>query len=157
MEIPATLHEHGNINSATLQFKNEWTLPPWESPYSTDLKEILSEEEVDRYLDHKYEWMEGDMVTHRIDGYPDAIQGDMYLECQLVTNGLYCGDSTGYEDPRLGELEAGATDWRLLLQIDSEDDLGFMWGDSGRVYFWIREEDCKNKQFEKVWVVLQCF
>lgn len=35
-------------------------------------------------------------MTHRIGGDPDVIQGDMYLECQLVTNGLYCDDSTGY-------------------------------------------------------------
>ena len=50
---------------------------------------------------------EGDMVTHPIDGYPVTIQGDMYLECQLVTNGLYCGDSSSYDDPRRQELEVG--------------------------------------------------
>jgi uncharacterized protein YwqG len=65
----------------------------------------------------------------------------MQLECQLVTNGLYCGDASGYDDPRRRALETGATDWRLLLQIDSDDVLGSMWGDSGRVYFWIREQD----------------
>lgn len=159
-EIPVSLYEHGNIDGAALQFKNEMTLPSWDSPYSMYLEEILSEEEADSYRDFEYEWMEEDdlsTATHRIDGYPDAIQGDMYLECQLVTNGLYCGDSTGYNDPLRKELEAGATDWRLLLQFDTEDDLGLMWGDSGRLYFWIREEDCKNKQFDKAWVVLQCF
>jgi hypothetical protein len=34
----------------------------------------------------------------------------MELKCHLVTNGLYCGDSTGYEDPRPRELEAGKND-----------------------------------------------
>ncbi|KOS61357.1 hypothetical protein AN161_17280 [Lysinibacillus sp. FJAT-14222] len=100
MEIPASLHEHGNIDSAALQFENEVTLPSWDSPYSMFLQEILNEEEADSYRDFEYEWMEVDArATHRIDGYPDAIQGDMYLECQLVTNGLYCGDSTGYSNP----------------------------------------------------------
>lgn len=160
MGIPVSLLEHGTIDSTTLQFKNELTLPSWDSPYSMYLEEILSEEDADSYRDFEYEWMEEDdlsMAIHRIDGYPDAIQGDMFLECQLVTNGLYCGDSTGYSDPLRKELEEGATDWRLLLQFDTEDDLGLMWGDSGRLYFWIREEDCKNKQFDKAWVVLQCF
>ena len=32
----------------------------------------------------------GDMVTHRIDGYLDTFQGDMYLECQLITKRLDC-------------------------------------------------------------------
>ncbi len=29
----------------------------------------------------------------------------MELECQLVANGLYCGDSSGYEDPGRMSLE----------------------------------------------------
>ncbi|MCR8632194.1 YwqG family protein [Paenibacillus radicis (ex Xue et al. 2023)] len=37
------------------------------------------------------------------------------------------------------ELEKGVSDWKLLLQIDSEEEIGMMWGDAGRIYFWIRE------------------
>lgn len=81
----------------------------------------------------------------------------MYLQCELVTNGLYCGDSTGYEHPLCKELEPNVQDWQLLLQLDSEENLGYMWGDSGKLYFWIREQDCKNKAFDKVWAILQCY
>ncbi|MEK5232324.1 DUF1963 domain-containing protein [Lysinibacillus sp. FSL K6-0232] len=55
------------------------------------------------------------------------------------------------------ELEAGATDWQLLLQFDSAKDLGYMWGDRDRLYFGIREEDCRQQRFEKIWIILQCF
>lgn len=160
IKIPAILLQHGDIASASLQFKNEWTLPPWESPFWDDLEETLTEEEADNLRDLAYESMEeadANGAVHRIDGFPDAIQGDMYLQCQLVSNGLYCGDSTGYNDPLRRELEAGATDWRLLLQLDSEEELGYMWGDSGRLYFWIREDDCQKTRFDQTWVVLQCF
>ncbi|WP_042477491.1 YwqG family protein [Bacillus ndiopicus] len=155
---PAALEEQ--IDSAALLFRNEWTLPSWESPYSKSLEDILTEEQQDAYNDFLYDRIDEELAeqtTHRIDGHPDIIQGDMYLQCQLVTNGLYCGDSTGYNDPLCKELEPHSKDWQLLLQLDSEDDLGYMWGDSGKLYFWIREEDLKNKRFDKVWTVLQCY
>ncbi|MFD0678373.1 MULTISPECIES: DUF1963 domain-containing protein [unclassified Paenibacillus] len=43
--------------------------------------------------------------------------------------------TSGYQDARRGELEKGASDWKLLLQIDSEEEIGKMWGDAGRIYF----------------------
>jgi uncharacterized protein YwqG len=80
----------------------------------------------------------------------------MELECQLVTNGIYCGDPSGYEGPRAAVLEAGSADWRLLMQLDSDDEAGMMWGDAGRLYFWIREADLRERRFDKVWLILQC-
>ncbi|WP_053485656.1 YwqG family protein [Lysinibacillus sp. FJAT-14745] len=153
-EQPTTLKE--SINSAVLSFKNEWTLPSWESPDGQKLTVLLTKEQADAY--DEFLWRdETERTAHRIYGYPNTIQGDMYLQCELVTNGLYCGDSTGYEHPSRKELEPNVKDWQLLLQLDSEDDLGYMWGDSGRLYFWIREQDCKNKAFDKVWAILQCY
>lgn len=128
----------------------------------------LSEDELDAYLDDFYprvaaaEGVAGanglDFAPrHQLLGHPDVIQGDMQLEAQLVTNGLYCGDSTGYNDPRARELEAGADDWRLLFQLGSdEEELGVMWGDVGRLYFWIRDGDLRARRFDAVWLILQC-
>ena len=158
MQHPAVLDEP--IESAVLHFRNESTLPSWESPYAENVADILTEEQQDTYNDFLCDWSDEEtteQTTHRIDGHPDMIQGDMYLQCQLVTNGLYCGDATGYNHPLRKELEPHAKDWQLLLQLDSEDDLGYMWGDSGRLYFWIRKEDCKNKKFDKAWPILQCY
>lgn len=31
-----------------------------------------------------------------------------------------------------------------------------MWGDVGRLYYWIRREDLAQRRFDKVWLVLQC-
>ncbi len=60
----------------------------------------------------------------------------MKLECQLASNGLYCGDGDAYGSPQGRALADGAEDWRLLLQIDSDEDgPGWMWGDLGRIYF----------------------
>lgn len=96
-------------------------------------------------------------VHHRFLGHPQSIQGDMQLECQLVSNGLYCGDPSGYNDPRAESLREGAKDWQLLLQIDSdEENPGWMWGDCGRIYFWIHRDDLIDRAFENAWMCLQC-
>jgi uncharacterized protein YwqG len=80
----------------------------------------------------------------------------MYSECQLVTHGLYCGDDRFAADPRVPALRAGARDWRLLLQVDSDDESAMMWGDAGRLYFWIRRQDLALARFDAAWVITQC-
>jgi uncharacterized protein YwqG len=95
--------------------------------------------------------------VHRMGGHPNQIQGDMQLECQLVSNGLYCGDRSGYTDPRADGLRAGMDDWQLLLQVDSDNRLGVMWGDAGRIYFWVRAAESNASRFDDAWVVLQCY
>lgn len=58
-------------------------------------------------------------MIHRLLGRPHPVQGDTQVECQVATNGLYCGDATGYEDPRAESLRDEAAEWRLLLQVVS--------------------------------------
>ena len=99
----------------------------------------------------------GPAAQHQILGWPHVIQDEMELECQLVTNGLYLGDLSGYKDPRRKELEPGADDWTLLIQIDSDDKAKMMWGDGGMLYVWIRRQDLAARKFEKAWTILQCF
>lgn len=95
---------------------------------------------------------------HQIGGYPAAIQDSgMAIECQLASNGVNLGEPGAYASPRAKMLRAGAMDWRLLLQIDTDDGAGMMWGDDGRLYFWVREEEARRGDFTGVWMVLQCY
>lgn len=94
---------------------------------------------------------------HQVAGYPAAIQTSaMALECQLASNGVYVGGPEGYASPKRKALEAGVKDWRLLLQVDSDDDAAMMWGDLGRLYFWVREDEARRGDFAGAWMVLQC-
>lgn len=98
-----------------------------------------------------------DEVISRFLGNPDPVQGDMQVECQLASNGVYCGSSDYLNRPEAKALLAGASAWRLLLQVDShEDETGMMWGDVGRLYFWIREQDLASGNWDATWMVLQC-
>jgi uncharacterized protein YwqG len=96
--------------------------------------------------------------SHYLLGYPSPVQGnDMDLESQLAANGLYLGDANGYNSSKAKELESGRYDWMLLLQFDSDDDAGIMWGDAGMLYFWIRKVDLAKRDFNDVWMILQCY
>jgi uncharacterized protein YwqG len=97
-------------------------------------------------------------VSHQVLGHAIPIQDDeMQLECQLASHGIDCGGESGYKDPRVEGLKPGAENWTLLLQIDSDDKADMMWGDSGRLYFWITRDDLKNRRFDNVWLVTQCY
>jgi len=94
-------------------------------------------------------------TVHRLFGHPEQIQGDMQVACEVMTTGL------AYEmlkDPGVNERAVKfAFKWRLLLQIDSEEEkTGIMFGDVGRVYFWIREDDLAEQRFDRVVCEMQC-
>lgn len=99
-----------------------------------------------------------DARYHHLLGNPQLIQGDMRSECQLVTSGIYVGKPQAFQGERTQELlRAAPSEWRLLLQLDTDEDgPGWMWGDSGRLYFWIRRADLAAAAFDRTWLVLQC-
>jgi uncharacterized protein YwqG len=116
----------------------------------------LSEAEGDRYCDLA-ETVCQEAPKHQIAGFPAPIQGDdMELECQLASNGLYCGDGTASSDRRAESLTPGAANWKLLLQFDSDEALGVMWGDAGMIYYWIEADAAREGRFENTWLILQC-
>lgn len=111
---------------------------------------------VDEVWDYGQSLPQAEEPTHRIGGWPDLVQSSMWLGAQLASNGIYVGNPTGFADPRAEDLKAGAADWRLLLQIDSDDEGGTMWGDAGRLYFLIRDQDLAAGAFDRCWFGLQC-
>ncbi len=154
---PEGLSSKARFPHRRLSFRPEWTLPTridlggdhlsvWRNEAYASLCKTLMSTANERE------------PVHRCGGNPQQIQQDMRLECQLVSNGLYCGDQTGYQDPRRPTLEKGAEDWRLLIQIDSDEKrLGWMWDDVGRIYIWARWQDIKAKDFERSWGILQSY
>ena len=144
-----------SLTHRPVMFRRIDTYPSYERPDVAALH--LTDAEAEILIDARLA-VYGDRPRHQIAGFPDPVQGDeMELECQLVSNGLYCGDTSGYLSSRASELRDGAKDWRLLLQLDSDEELGVMWGDAGTLYFWIREADARSGRFDQAWVVLQCY
>ncbi|MFC1742687.1 YwqG family protein [Candidatus Riflebacteria bacterium] len=134
-----------------LEFEPGFSIPSFEHPL---LAEHLSDDaDIDRYLEMKEEFN----PIAQVFGYPDPVQGDsMQLECEMVNNGIYCGDETGFLDPRVKELEKGKNDWLLLLQLTEDKNAQMYWGDAGILYFWIRKQDLANRNFANAWLIMQC-
>lgn len=152
-EAPPSLVADAVFEPVALSPRSEVTFVPGESFAAEAIG--LSRPERLRYADLLDDRAD-DAIVHRLLGHADLVQGDMQVEAQLVTHGLYCGDPSGYRGARAQQLRPGSGEWRLLLQIDSEDAAGMMWGDVGRLFYWIRREDLLARQFELSWLILQC-
>lgn len=113
----------------------------------------LTEDDDEDYQDFVKESY-GEEPLHQVGGFPIPMQsGDMEEHCQGAIHGIY--DAVTYSQQPI-ELRQGADDWKLLFQFDSDRDIDVMWGDVGMIYFWIREDDAKKRDFSNCWLILQC-
>jgi len=149
LPVPAALPPTSRFHAASLSFTGDLTLsqfPDMEIPHF----DWTDDEQ------HKYETLLSDLHArltqpeHQLLGFPDTIQDDMRLECQLASHGITDSDS-----PAAAALAKGASDWQLLLQIDSDDRLGMRWGDNGLIYYWMTSANMQARRFDETWLVLQ--
>ena len=71
-------------------------------------------------------------------GHPVEIQNDARCETVWMTK-------RGHPD-----------DWIVLLQMDSDDELDWMWGDAGAMFYLMHRDDLANRDFDKCWLNAQC-
>jgi uncharacterized protein YwqG len=143
--------------SCRLQLRETTTLI---SGYSFDYEKLRPTEAQHEAYGEALEAVEaelGDAPLHQLLGNEWPVQGEMEVECQLASNGLHCGDPAAYETRRARTLARSAGQWRLLLQLDTDEKAGMMWGDLGRLYFWITERALAARRFDECWMVLQSF
>ncbi len=80
-------------------------------------------------------------------------QRDARVECEQYTSFADLnmpGSKTWYAAAK------NARRWRLLLQLDSDDNANMMWGDLGMLYFCLSEESLAARRFDDGVVILQC-
>jgi len=156
-EWPEDLPKVARFNPYPLAPQETVLLPPWDSLLIEDLHLDEEKQEAYEYLLDEIVDLEEWASRMILGGYPDQIQDDMTLDCELISAGMNVEDASVYEHPRVPELRQKAHEWRLLIQIPSSEERGMMWGDMGCLYFWIREEDLKARRFDSSWMVMQCF
>ncbi len=124
----------------------------WLRLHAIDLEDSV----VAGHLDRWYE--DVGQPRSQLFGSPLSIQGGMRDQCALVTNGIYLGGDRPMDKRKAARHAKEASDWILLLQVDShEEETGMMWGDAGRLFYWIRKEDLAKQRFDDVWAILQCY
>jgi uncharacterized protein YwqG len=150
--FPDDLPEEARLAARAVEGRTVATLP-------TDgerARLVLEEDEAYEHYAGLETGIAGLDPQHRVLGWPAELQNPMELECQLVSNGIYCGNSAGYQGEAAQRLAPGAEDWILLCMLDSDESQGWMGGDLGRLYFWIKRGHLKARRFDQVWTILQC-
>jgi uncharacterized protein YwqG len=90
---------------------------------------------------------------HQLLGLPNTLQDDMRIECQLASHGVSMDSAAS--DPHATALSSGASNWILLLQLDSDEQAGMRWESAGMLYYWIERDALRQGRFDDTWVVLQ--
>ncbi|HYR09050.1 MAG TPA: YwqG family protein [Longimicrobium sp.] len=151
--IPDAVPEDGIFTACGLTPRPGVTLPYSQEPQILALG--LSWDESGAYLDVRDPGDRSWPTEHRLLGWPDIAQNaEMELECQIWSTGIEW--SWADMDRIRAELAPATAEWRLLLQLASDDAAGMMWGDVGVLYFWIREPDLAARDFSRVWMIMQC-
>jgi len=148
---PVDLPDNARFKPCVLAFFSEPTMPLEPHLERADL--TLSEDEQRAYETFlaSFPTAQGSRgIRNRMLGYADTIQDDMRTQAQLLSHGLTDGS-----DPRAKTLLPGAMDWTLLLQVDSDPNVGMRWASEGRLYFWIERAAFAAAKFDHVWAVLQ--
>lgn len=147
--FPSSLPKRRRFDAVALYPQTEITYAPTESLVVQRLG--LS---ANQAVSYREALQDDDDVSHRMLGHPDVIQTDMQVACELVSSGLSLSDFESFRGS-LGELHERASRWRLLLQVDSDDDAGMTWGDAGRLYYWIRDQDLQAQRFDQTSLMLE--
>lgn len=122
-----------------------------EAPDRTD----VDYEDKDSWLAYEKMWEFighwGDKTQHSFRGNANPVQGPMRREAEETARALGLLEASS-ESP-----EESKSAWELLLEIDTDEaGPGWMWGDGGRLYFWIRRQDLATRDFSKACCVMQC-
>jgi len=127
----------------------------------------------------KIDESEADNPYHQFGGYPtDPSFHCLKLDAQLGLNGLkvfFSCDLPSLTDERIAavpvpgscnELYAsndalpykeGASDWELLLQIDTDPEVSdeFVFGDGHKLYLYVQKEKARKKNFQDCWLLAE--
>ena len=162
IDFPENMEDDYKISEFKVSFKSNISLPSYENFYLF-LKEHDTFKEQDisfsDFIPLYDELFIPDNNYTKLLGHPEVIQNPMEEECEAVTRGFDMGGIESYPKQYQKEIKSASKDWILLFQMDTVEtsDYELMFGDSGHIYFWIKKEDLANKNFENIWLILQCY
>lgn len=137
--------------SCALTFRRQISLPSWS--WILERREDLSSAlGLDRYEEFR-DAMREQRFGHRIGGYPQEVQNPMEEECESVSRRAFPEDRENHPE----SSKDATSDWRLLLQIDSDEAPDWMWCDAGMLYFCIPRTALVERRFDRSWLTLQCY
>ena len=170
IDFPEDMEDYNIVPEFKVNFKSNISYPAYENFEKLNENDVLLEKYetfegydelndnfFDNYCDFYEEYMDSLESHTKLLGYPDVVQNAMEEECVEVTRDFDMEAVKASPKKYKEEIKKAAENWILLFQMDTveTDDYELMFGDSGHIYFWIKEEDLKNKNFDNVWLILQ--
>jgi len=131
--FPDKLPKEAQFTPCAVTFSSEVTLP--QRPNLLDKTLDWNDKERKAYSDMMAAFPSAEDRTqlhHRLLGHSDDLQDDMHLQAQLVSHGFKDDQSS-----EAAALAAGANDWLLLFQLDSDFNAHMQWASTGLLYYWI--------------------
>ena len=161
IDFPKDMKSYCQVPEFKVTFKANISYPSYEDfdIIHNGGKEVADnfEDFQDAYFDIYNNHMESLDSYTKLLGYPDVIQSSMEEQCAAITKGFI----GGIDSPKKyrEEVIKDSKNWILLFQMDAikVDDYELMFEDYGHIYFWIKKEDLKNKNFDNVWLILQFY
>lgn len=84
-------------------------------------------------------------------GNAHCFYADMAAEITLMANGVSEGDRGAK-----ALVKRAREEWTLLMQVGTDEQgAGYVWGDMGTLFFWIRNEDLASGNFDNVWAMVE--
>ena len=172
IDFPEDIEDYNIVPEFKVNFKSNISYPSYENFEKLNENDVLLEKYetfegydelndnfFNNYYDFYEEYMDGLESHTKLLGYPDVVQNSMEEECVEVTRDFDMEAIKASPKKYKEEIKKAAENWILLFQMDTveTDDYELMFGDSGHIYFWIKKEDLKNKNFDNVWLILQFY
>lgn len=161
-DFPEDMEEDCIIPESKINFESM-------NDYPIDFLDYYDPDDSDEEMDRKEKEFEKELEelgykadTTKLLGHPELIQEEYWEECEGVARkNIYYGSAPikyGSDEVKKS-IKENAKDWILLMQMNELEigDYGLYFGDSGKIYFNIRKEDLKNKNFDNIWLILQCY
>ncbi|MFK7933295.1 MAG: YwqG family protein [Saprospiraceae bacterium] len=145
------------LKESKIDLYKEYGLPSWDSLRLEKIHKLTGTKTkpinlfAEGIFEESYEVGETEMTSnHHLLGNYKGIQHEFYeLDCVNFK-------IKNIKNLTIAEIEK-ALKWRLLFQFDSDNNLEISWGDWGRIYFFIHEDDLKKQRFANVKILGDCY
>ena len=164
VEAPAP-SEATTFVSVGLEATQTLTIPGWEEPAVASLfpphtdRSDAAFSARGRCYDVEEAWAEAfeapTSSNHQVGGWPSLQQAPIWTESDLVSSGHTLGTYLDWEAAESFRSREREALWGLLLQIDSDDEAGWMWGDGGMLYFTMQRPFDPTTLPDAAWMILQ--
>ena len=137
IDVPDEAKDENGIKTATISCRTVWSIPGY--PYWAQWEELEK-----RTPEEKQKWW--DLVR----------KFDLNTRHLMLGNPLQIQPTEPRQEAAAVLARGQSEDWQLLLQMDSDDEINWTWGDAGAMFYLMHRDDLATREWSKCWLIAQC-